>query len=125
MVFEVFLKVRAETFDKLNSLPRPTSRKIGGTYYGGTQLFSSVGNHLDVIDEEPYQKRDSYTGIYTRYEKIWALRIGGAFDLDDYREYRNFIKEHKDMLAEEGYSIVDEYGTNFGVYGVGIRKENL
>ena len=121
-VFKEFLEVRARTFEKLNSLPRPLSHKVGGTYYGGTQLFTSVGNHLDLIDGEPYEQRDSYTGIRFQYKKVWALRIGGAFDLDDYAEYRKFIREHRDALNNEGYGVVDNYGSNFGVYGVGIRE---
>jgi hypothetical protein len=110
-ISERFWEIVLRTYDKLEAKPRPKPYKIGGTYYGSTQLFSSVGNHLDLIDNEPYAQCSS----------MWGIRIGGAYELDDYEELRDFLKENRKELLKEGYCIIDDYGTNFSVYGIGIR----
>ena len=117
-IFERFWEVVNKTYDELKAKPRPKPYKIGGTYYGSTQLFSSVGNDLELIDDRPYISY-GYGGS-TQYSSIWGIRIGGAYKLDDYKELREFMKENKEQLFKDFY-IINDYGTNYSVYGIGIR----
>ena len=118
-ISEKFWEIVLNTYDELKAKPKPKPYKIGGTYYGSTQLFSSVGDHLDLIDDESYISY-GYGGS-TKYSSIWGIRIGGVYELDDYKELRDFLKENRKELLKEGYCIIDDYGTNFSVYGIGIR----
>lgn len=105
---------------KLKELPKPEATRIGGTYYGSTQLFSSVGNHLDLKSGVGHRSYD-YCG-YTDYHNTTILRIGGA--------YKVSIKEIVDELAavlggrynrECGLYIIDDYGTNYSTVGFGFH----
>ena len=120
-VFDKALAVFQETYEELKRLPKPNTYKVGGTYYGGTQLFNSVGNHLDLIEDKPYSSYDSYCHYSTNYSHMWGIRIGGAYKLDSYKYLRDFIKDNRQQLKDAGYAIIDDYGSNFSVYGIAIR----
>lgn len=115
------LSVFQETYEELQKLPKPNNYKVGGTYYGGTQLFSSVGNHLDLIEDKPYSSYDSYCHYSTNYSHMWGIRIGGAYELDSYKDLRSFLKDSRQQLTDAGYTIIDDYGSNFSVYGIALR----
>ena len=51
---EQMKKVIDDFYKEMLKIEKPKNYKVGGTYYGGTQLFSSVGNHLDKLDDEDY-----------------------------------------------------------------------
>lgn len=121
-VYEQWMELVDKTYEKIKELPKPEKSKIGGTYYGSTQLFSSVGNHLDLIEDSLYDQR-SYGGGTTRYN-LYGIRIGGAYNphtsgiLD---ELKAFLKENREKIFKEGLAIIDDYGTNFSVIGLGYR----
>ena len=100
-------------FQDFSKLPKPEKSQIGGTYYGSTQLFSSVGNHLEIMKGNHI----SYcygTNIY--YKDVYALKIGGAYKVS----FSNMVKELKSILGEEtDWKLIDDYGTNFSVVGIG------
>jgi hypothetical protein len=120
-IFDRALDVFRETYEELGKLPKPDTYKVGGTYYGGTQIFRSVGNHLDLIEDKPYSSYDSYCGFSTDYSHMWGIRIGGAYGLDSYDGLRKFLKDNGQQLTGAGYAIIDDYGSNFSVYGIAIR----
>lgn len=111
-----------ETYENMSRLPKPKPYKVGGTYYGGTQLFSSRGCHLDLLENDNYQSYDSYCGTRTDYIHLWGLRICGAYDTDCSLKLTKFLKDNREQLIKEGFSVIDDYGTNFSVYGVAVRK---
>jgi hypothetical protein len=120
-VFDKALAVFQETYESLMKLPKPEPYRIGGTYYGGTQLFSSVGNHLDMIEDKPYSSYDSYCKFSTNYSHMWGIKIGGAYKLDSYNYLRKFMNDNRQQLTDAGYAIIDDYGSNFSIYGIAIR----
>ena len=123
---DIILLVSEKIFDayeKLKQLPKPESYRIGGTYYGSTQLYSSVGNMLDLIEGGSYTSY-SYSSR-TNYSELYGVRIGGAYSGDSVREIKNelrdFIKEHRQEIFDAGWAIIDDFGTNFSVIGVAWR----
>ena len=108
-----------KVYASLEKLPKPQSGRIGGTYYGGTQLFSSVGNHLDLLEGEPYT---SYGyGWNINYSSIYGIRLGGAYKTDVISELSDFLYDNAKELASEGWSVINDYGTNFSTYGIARR----
>lgn len=109
-----------EAYEKLNELPKPDAYKIGGTYYGSTQLYKSVGNMLDLIEDEPYTQH-SY-GYNLRYKHLWGIRIGGAYKGEDVdiilRSLKDALRENVPELGKIGCGMVNDYGTNYSVIGV-------
>lgn len=106
-------------YEQMNKLPKPERTQIGGTYYGGTQLFSSVGNHLDLLDGEPYT---SYGyGCNINYDAIYGIRIGGAYKTSLVDDLKDYLNEHKEEINSAGYTIIADYGTNFSTYGIARR----
>ena len=118
IIIEVKNKIR-EIYEELKKLPKPERTQIGGTYYGSTQLFSSVGNHLALIDDETYTKY-CYGGS-VHYNHLWGIRIGGAYKEDLHKELMNFIRENAEEIHKKGYSIIEDYGTNYCTYGIALR----
>jgi hypothetical protein len=105
-------------YNELKELPKPSTKRIGGTYYGSTQLFSSVGNHLDLIEDEDYTSY-GYGGSTTRYH-CYYIRYGGAYGYPDcIKNLKNYIREHAAELRERKYTMIDDYGTNFSTIGIG------
>jgi len=106
-------------YQELQKLPKPEATRIGGTYYGSTQLFSSVGNHLELksgINHTSY----GY-GCNTNYHDATILRIGGAY----HYSIRPIVEELKEVLGgtyngEYRFGIIDDYGTNFSTVGFGF-----
>ena len=106
-------------YDELAKLPKPSRGKIGGTYYGATQLFSSVGNHLE-IEENCCHVSYGY-GCNTYYKDSYILRIGGAYHFST----SEIAKELIDVLgsrydADSRIGIINDYGTNYSVVGFGV-----
>lgn len=116
-------KILKEFYEELSKLEKPKTTKIGGTYYGRTQLFSHVGNMLDFEDGVTHISYDY--GSSTIYQNACIIRIGGAYR----REYDVSTKEiveklkkvigGKYYLPEKKLGIIDTYGTNFSVVGFG------
>ena len=61
---------------ELKELPKPESYRFGGTYYGSTEILTSVGNHLDFVKGCHHTSYDY--GGHTHYKDACILRIGGA-----------------------------------------------
>ena len=118
-IFDRVIEKVNETYEELKKLPTPKPERIGGTYYGSTQLFSRVGNHLDLIQGQPYISY-GYGGS-TDYSQMWGIRIGGAYKEEKHKELMAFIWKNKQALFDEGYAIIDDYGTNFSTYGIAKR----
>ena len=108
-----------DTYIELSNLPQPKSYRLGGTFYGGTELYRSVGNMLDPINGEPYTSY-GYGGS-THYDELWGIRIGGAYDTELKQELRSYIREVRQTIFDAGWAIVDDYGTNFSVIGIARR----
>lgn len=108
-----------KAFGLLQEIPKPNDYKIGGTYYGSTQLFSSVGNHLELIEDEPYTSYNHYGS--TNYNHLFGIRIGGAYKEKITEKLMDYIKEHKQEVFDAGWCIVNDYGTKFSVYGIAKR----
>ena len=108
-----------ETYIAISNLPQPKAYKLGGTYYGSTQLFKSVGNMLDPINGESYTSY-GYCGS-TNYGELWGIRIGGAYDTSLTKELRDFLYEEKEKIFAAGWAIINDYGTNFSVIGIAQR----
>lgn len=106
-------------YEDWSKLPTPEPYQIGGTYYGRTELFSSVGNHMELVEDGRHTSY-GYGGINTHYVKAFYIRIGGAYKIS--------TKELKEELLAitGGYyvhdtklGIIDNYGTNYSVIGFG------
>lgn len=109
-----------DTYIALSNLPQPESYRLGGTFYGGTELYRSVGNMLDPINGEPYISY-GYGGS-THYDELWGIRIGGVYNAPEIvKELRDYIKEVRQTIFDAGWAIVDDYGTNFSVIGIARR----
>lgn len=104
------------TYEELKKLPRPEAYKMGGTFYGSTELFTSVGNMLELIEGEPYISHE-YGGD-VKFPELWGIRIGGAYKEDISKKLKEFLKEHEQEFRDEGYSYINKYGTNFSVIGI-------
>lgn len=109
-------------FDEVSKLDKPQQERIGGTYYGGTQLFSHVGNMLEYIEDGHYTKY-SYGNIRTNYEHVYAVKIGGAYKVST----TALVKELSAILGgyynrDMGIGIIDDFGTNFSFVGFGIIR---
>lgn len=118
---ELMIEVLKEHYEKLKKLPKPESRKIGGTYYGSTQIFSSVGNHLD-LEENTSHISYGYAGCNTQYVNATILRVGGAYKEFSRKEIEDKLKEimgGKFYDSETKTGIISDYGTNFSVIGFG------
>ncbi len=115
-ILERFLSVRDRAYERLKGLPKPKSRTIGGTFYGSTEMISKVGNQLDLINGEQHVSYGAYSS--TQYTCLWGIRIGGTYGLSEYEELRSFLKKNRAEILSEGYAIIDDYGTNFSVYGI-------
>lgn len=108
-----------KTYENLKALPKPERYQIGGTYYGSTELYSSVGNHLELSIGQSYISYE-YGGVF-EYSKMWGIIVGSAYKTDQTKKLMEFIREHKEELFREGYAIIDDYGTNYCAYGIAKR----
>lgn len=106
-------KIINKYFQDLSKMPKPEKRQIGGTYYGATQLFSSVGNHLEIVEG----RHISYcygTNIY--YKDVYALRVGGTYGFSS----SPMVNELKEILGDNSdWKLINDYGTNFSTIGIG------
>lgn len=105
-------------YDEAAKLPKPKEYKVGGTYYGSTELFKSVGNHLDLLEDIKYSVSE-YGGFVKHYENVYAVRIGGAYNLSTAPlsdKLSAIIKNN-----EHNLELISEYGSNFSVIGFGRR----
>lgn len=107
-------------YDKLSNLPKPEKKEIGGTYYGSTQLFSLVGNRLEV-DENCRHISYGYVGINTYYKDAFVIRIGGAYNFST----KEIVEELISVLggrydSNSRIGIINDYGTNFSTVGFGV-----
>lgn len=116
---EAMLVVLYKTYDELSKLPKPHRYEIGGTYYGATQLFSSVGNHLEMVENCNHTSYESY-GINTNYKDAFIIRIGGAYKFSTAQmvtELVGILGGRYDKNSNIG--IITDYGTNYSVIGFG------
>ena len=124
LMCEMMVNEIVGTYEKLETLPRPASYKIGGEYFGGTQLFKSVGNMLDLIKGESYIQYDG-CGTSTQYQELFGIRIGGAYKDSESRKLIDALTKKlvnsRTELMSEGFVVVDDYGTNFSVIGIARR----
>ena len=117
---ERLLEVLKKYYDELKEIPKPNASKIGGTYYGSTQLFSSVGNHLDFVENGNHTSY-GYGGCNTNYQNAFYLRIGGAYKFSTSKIVNELIEilDGKRYINETKLGIIDDYGTNYSVVGFG------
>lgn len=106
-------------YDVLKELPKPERYQVGGTYYGSTELLTSVGNHLELVENCSHT---SYGyGCNTNYKDACILRIGGAYKYST-KEIREalmaVLSGQYDMETKIG--IINDHGTNYSVIGFGF-----
>ena len=130
----------SETYIALEKIEKPDSYSIGGTYYNSTELRSSVGNMLEIIEREWYT---SYEYVSSTNYYIWsALKIGGAYEkveeakniIENFRielqKLKKDVDELDDMIKKYPYiakiigfkryhHILDTDGTNWTLHGLG------
>lgn len=111
------------TYENLKMLPKPDESKFVSQYYGSTPLYSVQGNMLDLLWDEPYTVTypSDWGGGRSHYRHAWAIRVGGAYKQDATKYLMEFIEAHKQEIFDAGYAIIDQYGTNFCVYGIARR----
>ena len=119
---EKLKEILKEFFDELSKLEKPKTSKIGGTYYGRTELVSSVGNHLDYKEDVSHISYD-YCGS-TSYRNACIVRVGGAYRRDYGVSTTSVVNKLKEVLggnyvSELRLGIIDDYGTNFSTVGFG------
>ena len=114
------IKVLEKHYNELSKLEKPKVERIGGTYYGSTQLFSTVGNHLDFVKDGSHTSY-GYGGCNTNYRNAFYLRIGGAYKVDRkvILEELKEITDGKNYVSDTKLGIIDDYGTNFSTIGFG------
>lgn len=112
-------------YEELKRLPKPESYRLGGTFYGSKELFSSVGNHLELLEDTPYSSYDSYCHYSTDYPHMWGLKIGGAYSSSAHSVLKKFLDDNRDELFKAGFTIIDDYGTNFSTYGIAVREKEF
>lgn len=116
---EELKKIIDKYFQNLSKIEKPQASKIGGTYYGSTELISSVGNHLEIFEGN---HNSYFCGMVTRYKDVYGIRIGGA-----YKFYpSDIVNELKAILGEDTeYKIFCDIGTNYSSIGFGkiVRRD--
>ena len=122
MIINNLNNVIHEIYDELLQLPKPQQYRIGGTYYGSTELHQSVGNHLNLLEDSKYTIVE-YGGFRKHYNHVFGIRIGGAYKIsfNDLLNRLLSVTDNKYCL-EDNLEIFYEYGTNFSVMGYGIRE---
>jgi len=112
-------KVLCNKLEELSKLPKPDVYKYGGTFYGSAELFTHVGNHLEIQDGISYTVHD-YCGA-TRYNDAVLLKVGSAYRNTSLGAVEQQLVEimgnHYDNESRTG--IFYKYGTNFSVVGFG------
>ena len=114
---EILLKY----YNEYSKIPKPKSGKVGGTYYGSTELFQSIGNHLEFLEDVEHTVYD-YGGS-TNYKHCYLLKIGGAYKISR----KEIYEELRETLGGKGYvpelnlCLIDKYGTNYSVIGFGYK----
>lgn len=106
-------------YQNLAKIEKPKTSKIGGIYYGSTELISSVGNHLDIVTGN---HNSYFCGMTTRYKDVYGIRIGGAYKFSP----SEIVNELKSILGENtDYKIFCDIGTNYSTIGFGkiIRRD--
>lgn len=120
------VKLLREFYEEMKTVEKPERYTVGGTYYGSTELLSSVGNHLDWLENDTYTSYDY--GGRTNYEDVIGVRVGGAYKAHEAMSALNkklapIIKEvrelEKDDYENSRTGLIYDYGTNFSVIGFG------
>lgn len=116
---EKLRKIIRKYYAEYAKIPKPKETKIGGTYYGSTELFSTVGNRLELVEDGSHTSY-GYAGYNTNYRKCFIIRIGGAYKLSTRDLYNELIAITGGAYVKEtGLGIINDYGTNFSVIGFG------
>lgn len=117
-----------DLYAHIKSLNKPNSYYTKGEYYGSTQLYKSRDNMLEIVTS--YTSPSTYYSSATHYNNCYAVKVGGAYDYNDYKEKLEPLYKLFDRAEVQGYSIskplvigdktirlMDIKGTNFCVYG--------
>lgn len=121
-VFDYFDELLHKTYDKAKNLPKPDTYKVGGTYYGGTELHDVYDNDLKLI-ENGYCQVPTPTGSLWPYEHAWVLKIGGAYPVSEItNELRNFLNYNKLKFKQAGFTVITTYGSGYCLFGIGKIK---
>lgn len=116
---ELLKAVIDKHYQELLKIEKPKPGKIGGTYYGSTELISSVGNHLEIFEGN---HNSYFCGMVTRYKDVYGIRIGSAYQFSP----SEIINELKAVLIEDTeWNIFCDIGTNYSNIGFGkiVRRD--
>lgn len=110
---ELLKAVIDKYYQNLSKIEKPKSSKIGGTYYGSTELISSVGNHLEIVEGNHI----SYCyGSNIYYKDVYGIKIGGAYKFSP----SLITNELKEILGTDtDWKIICDCGTNYSTIGFG------
>lgn len=112
-----------EYYKKIKQLPKPESYQIGGTFYGATEIFSTVGNCLEMVENGMHISY-GYACSRTIYKNACFLKIGSAYKYP----LREIEKDLEKVLGtrynyETKIGLICDRGTNYSVIGFGVIKE--
>ncbi len=118
-------KLLRDFYEELQKREKPERSQVGGTYYGSTELLSSVGNHLDWIEDGEYTSY--YYGGRTTYVDFIGVRVGGAYKVSGELgalkdKLTPVIKEIRELEDSNRISVVYDHGTNYSVIGFGVAN---
>lgn len=107
-----------DVYDKAKQFPQPDTYSVGGTYYGGTELHDVHGNDLELIENGTCYENGR------KYEGVWAIKIGGAYniyDIDFTKELRKFLKDNREELRDSNLYVIEVNGWGYSLYGIADR----
>ena len=117
-------------YDKVASLKKPAKQTTGGEYYGSTPLYRKRDNVLEILTS--YDHKGGYYEGNHFYEDCYAVKIGGAYSYEDYKEEVSRLKEifSQDtkgydtiIIGDTSCRLIDHYGSAYSVYGVEFIKK--
>ena len=124
-IFDIALHFIYKAYDDVKKIPKPDEYKVGGTYYGGTELHSVYSNELKLIDGG-HCEIASVSGGVRYYEHGWAIKIGGAYDFHDVypavKKLKSFLEEYAEELHEDGFDVLDAEFPGYYMYGIAERR---
>ena len=119
---EIIEDIKAEiafTYHRLEAMPKPDSYNQLAQYYGSTPLYTTRGNMLELITDEPLSVYNY--GSTSNYKHAWAIKVGGAYKQRATDDLMDYIRDNKQILFDAGYAIIAQYGTNYCTYGIAKR----
>ena len=99
-----------ETYEKLKTLSKPEETDYMCQHWGSSPIYTVVGNELRLYWDEPID-------MFRKH--AYVIKLGGAYsDRSIIDSFINYLWNNKNIIIENGYYIVDEQGSNYGLFGI-------